>query len=303
MKRLVVVLGCVVGVVGAYKVATKIHLIQPVDWLAVAHLKKADHLFHGVTVNTAVEDRKDPYWKQAYAEVTKHPSILASTSVPESFPGRIERGNTELKEIALTFDDGPHYPSAHALVQELKSLNLRATFFVVGKMAEKHPELIREEEAAGNEIANHSFSHVNLSKIPEKEVATEYRACNLLLKKILGHQPRFCRPPGGNSDSFVFRAADDNGLSTVLWTNDPSDYANPGEDVILERTLKHLSNGGILLLHEGVKETMSVLPLLTKEIRDRGYKIVTVGQLMRDSAIARQTAVAQLTLPKLSRDR
>jgi peptidoglycan/xylan/chitin deacetylase (PgdA/CDA1 family) len=294
MKLPVVVVGCAVAMAGAYAFAVKAHIIKPIDWLAAMHLKARDRLFHGVAVNTAIEDRRDPYWKMAYAEALKQPALLASKPELELYPGRIERGSTDLKEIALTFDDGPHETTAHQLVQELKSLNLRATFFEVGKMAEKHPELVREEAAAGNEIANHSFSHVNLSKIPETEVYTEYRACNLLLKKILGYQPRFCRPPGGNSDPRVFQAAALNGLSTVLWTNDPSDYANPGEDVILERSLKHLNDGGILLLHEGVRETMSLLPLLTKEIRDRGYKIVTVGELVRDSAVAHQSAVVQL---------
>ena len=89
----------------------------------------------------------------------------------------------------------------------------------------------------------------------------------------------------------------------MLWTDDPSDYANPGEDVILERSLTHLHNGGILLLHEGVKQTMSILPLLTKEIRDQGYKIVTVGQLLRDSAVSSPNAVVQADTSNISRVR
>jgi peptidoglycan/xylan/chitin deacetylase (PgdA/CDA1 family) len=300
MKRLGVWFGCVACLIGAYAVAAQMHLIRPVDWLALAHLKKNDHLFHGSRVNAAKEDRSDVYWQQASAEVAKNPALLVTGAVRSPYPPNIEHGDTELPEIALTFDDGPHFPSAHALVQELKSLNLKATFFVVGKMAERHPELVREEAAAGDEIGNHSFSHVNLKEIPEKEIDI---ACNLLLKKILGYQPRLCRPPGGDSDPLVFQAAKANGLSTVMWTDDPLDYSNPGEDEILDRTLRHLSNGGILLLHEGVQETMSVLPLITKEIRDRGYKIVTVGQLMKDSAQARQGAIAQLTERPITQSR
>ena len=294
MKMFGAAVGCAVLLVGGYLGATQAHLIQPIDWLAVLHLRASDHLFHGAAVNSATEDRSSPYWQEAEAYVDSHPELLAVATVGKPFPGRISHGEPSLPEIALTFDDGPHVQTCHALVQELKSLNLHATFFEVGKMVEKHPELVREEAAAGNEIANHSFSHVNLSKLPERDVDIEFRACNLLLKKILGYQPTLCRPPGGDSDPMVYRAATLNGLSTVLWTDDPSDYANPGEDTILQRTIDHLSGGGILLLHEGVKQTMSILPLITKAIRDRGYKIVTVGELMRDSAEVRRTDVAQL---------
>lgn len=294
MKVFAASIGCALCLVCGYVGAETAHIIKPIDWLALLHMKRDDHLFHGVAVNTATEDRTSPYWKAAEAYVDDHPAELASITPDNRFPGRIQHGDPSLPEIALTFDDGPHLPTCHALVQELKSLNLHATFFEVGKMVEKHPELVREEAAAGNEIGNHSFSHVNLSKLPEREVNIEFRACNMLLKKVLGYQPTLCRPPGGDSDPMVYQAARANGLSTVLWTDDPSDYANPGEDLILQRTIDHLSNGGILLLHEGVKETMSVLPLITKEIRDRGYKIVTVGELMRDSAAAHRTDIAQL---------
>jgi peptidoglycan/xylan/chitin deacetylase (PgdA/CDA1 family) len=244
--------------------------------------KNNDGLFHGVAVNKAIEARGDRYWKEAFIQVSSHPQWLLASRFRERLPGRIKNGNPGIKEIALTFDDGPHLPTVRELVAELKALDVKATFFEVGKMAEKHPELVKAEFAAGHEIANHSFSHVNLSKIPEEDVATEYRACNLLLKKITGVTPRFCRPPGGDSDSRVYRGAAANGLLTVLWTMDPKDYSNPGEQFILDKSLEKLSNGGILLLHEGVRQTMTVLPELVKQIRARGYKIVTVGQLVRD---------------------
>jgi peptidoglycan/xylan/chitin deacetylase (PgdA/CDA1 family) len=312
MKLTIIGAACLAVLVGAYEVAANYHDGAILHTLAARaksmHLpwtSQPDHLYHGVAVNTAVEDRKSPYWQEAYEQTSTHPGLIASARFKSPFPGRIIAGSHWLPEVALTFDDGPHPKTVARLVQELKDLNVKATFFEVGKMVEKHPELVKLEADAGNEIANHTFSHVNLSKIPEEEAAVEYRACNLLLEGIVKHPIRFCRPPGGRSDPDVFRAAAVEGLSTVLWTDDPLDYSNPGEQEIFDRTMKCLGNGGIILLHEGVDQTMDILPKLVAEIRSQGYRIVTVGQLVEDThrqlnrmrSIARRMTHAKLGGP------
>ena len=234
-------------------------------------------VYHGVAVNTAVEQRQDIWWKEAQFQVDDEK--LSDNASPKI----LFKGNPDEKEIALTFDDGPHPGKVESLLGLLNQLDVKATFFVVGKMVEKHPELIRMEEAAGDEIADHSFSHVNLSKIPEDEVQIEYSACKDLLRHITGKDPMFCRPPGGQATPEVMRAAAKCDLTTAMWSDDPKDYANPGPDAILERTLQHATPGGIILLHEGVDETMEVLPTLVNTLRGEGYRFVTMSQLAADS--------------------
>ena len=90
----------------------------------------------------------------------------------------------------------------------------------------------------------------------------------------------FCRPPGGDYDKQVVKAATEQGLTTVLWTDDPGDYASPGTHVIESKTLTRLSNGGIILLHDGIQQTLDVLPQIIHFAKDHGYRFVTVDELM-----------------------
>ena len=87
------------------------------------------------------------------------------------------------------------------------------------------------------------------------------------------------------------------GYTTVLWTDDPGDYASPGTDVILSRTLAKASNGGIILLHDGIQQTIDVLPQIIQILKNRGYKFVTVDQMLAERAAARRE-VASLPVGK-----
>lgn len=244
--------------------------------------KSAPLLYHGSQVNTAVEERQDLWWRDAASTVAQKHEVLG-TAAYRPFRYAFFHGDRTLKEIALTFDDGPHPGKVQKLLALLDRLKVKATFFVVGKMAEKHPELVRMEAGDGMEIGDHTFSHVNLSKITEEGVEIEYLACKNLIRQITGKAPLFCRPPGGQATPTVREGAEKCGLITTMWSDDPKDYSNPGSDKIESDLLDKISNGGILLLHEGVEETMQVLPDIVADLRSEGYRIVTVGQLAKDS--------------------
>lgn len=235
--------------------------------------------------NPATEVRTDPYWVKAYQEVYRSAAELKAQEERERRRGLVlptlRRGSTSQKSLALTFDDGPHPTFTPRLLAFLKKEKVPATFFVVGKMAEKYPSLIRQIDASGHLVGNHTFSHVTLTKIPIIDIATEYRACNDLIERIIGKRPRWCRPPGGDYDKDVIDAATANGMTTVLWTDDPGDYASPGNTVITQRTLSRLSNGGILLMHDGIEQTLKVLPQIIETAQKRGFKFVRVDQLAR----------------------
>lgn len=230
-------------------------------------------------------ERDDPYWKRALQEVYRSPEELRAQDAREHLRGRplakLTRGNPREKLLALTFDDGPHPQTTEALLAELKRLDVRATFFVIGKMVERHPELLKAIDAGGHLVGNHTFSHVTLTKIPEPNIETEYRANQDLVQSVLGKTMRYCRPPGGDYDATVIRAAEALGLTTVLWTDDPGDYARPGDALIEERTLAKLSNGGIILLHDGVDQTLAILPQVVRYAKSRGFRFVTVDELQR----------------------
>ena len=194
---------------------------------------------------------------------------------------KIIRGDTRRPRIALTFDDGPHPAMTVKLLDILRRAHVPATFFVVGREVERSPALVRLEVAQGHEIGNHTYDHVSLTRIPPALVPYELNACNAAILKATGAPVRFFRPPGGDYDGAVLRAAAANGYITTLWTDDPGDFMKPGADVILRRALAHLGPGAIILMHDGMPQTLEALPAFINEARRRGYVFVTMSQLAR----------------------
>lgn len=229
---------------------------------------------------------KDNYWLSAKEESYKTVPELLKQHQSELERGlnhyKLMHGNLSQKRIALTFDDGPHPNYTPKILSVLKQNNVKATFFLVGEMAEKFPNLVKAELAAGNAVGNHTYHHVSLPKIPEGYVATEIKACGIVLEKITGKPAHLFRPPGGEYNDYVAQTAEALGYRIILWTDDPGDYANPGEDVILSRTLDKVENGGIILIHDGVQQTINVLPKIIKTLKARGYEFVTIDEMIRD---------------------
>jgi peptidoglycan/xylan/chitin deacetylase (PgdA/CDA1 family) len=229
--------------------------------------------------------RVDAFWARATQEVYKTPEELAAQAARERRKGmvydKLARGNPRDSVVALTFDDGPHPQFTPQLLDILKRYQVKATFFVVGKMAKQSPDLVRAEAAAGHLLGNHTYHHVNLTRVPDDEIPVEWQACQDVVKAITGQTMRFCRPPGGDYDDVVIRDAMQLGLTTVLWTDDPGDYASPGDRVIRRRVLNRIGNGGIILLHDGVQQTLDVLPQIIEHLKREGYQFATVAELQQ----------------------
>jgi peptidoglycan/xylan/chitin deacetylase (PgdA/CDA1 family) len=238
------------------------------------------------TTARPAKSRADRFWARALIETYKSAEELAAQHAHELQRGVrykvLWRGDPRLPTLALTFDDGPHPDFTPRLLAILGQHHVKATFFVVGKMAERYPHLVRAEHAAGHVVGNHTYHHVNLTKIPLDEVPVEWEACQDVVRSITGEAMHFCRPPGGDYDGDVMRAATDLGLTTVLWTDDPGDYASPGDKVVDSRTLGRVANGGIILLHDGVQETIDVLPDILERLRSRGFQFVTVEEMQAE---------------------
>jgi polysaccharide deacetylase family sporulation protein PdaB len=189
-------------------------------------------------------------------------------------------GSRDKKQVAITFDDGPHPAYTPKLLAILAHYNVKATFFLVGEKAEQAPNLVRAQAAAGHNIGNHTYHHVNLQKIPDADVAVEIQACGAVLKGILGQNIHLFRPPGGGYDKQVAQTAEALGYTTVFWSANTGDYKNPGGKAIEIRILRRIDNGGIILLHDGVRQTVEVLPQIIQYLQNKGYELVTIDEMM-----------------------
>jgi peptidoglycan/xylan/chitin deacetylase (PgdA/CDA1 family) len=232
----------------------------------------------------------DRYWVTARETVHRQVDDLMEQHQSELRRGishaKLQRGDPSRKWIALTFDDGPHPGYSERILKILHQYDVPATFFLVGEMAERHPDLVRAEAAEGHSIANHTYHHLSLTKIPQDSVATEIKACGEVLRSITGKAPRLFRPPGGEYNDQVAEASEALGYRMILWTDDPGDYASPGADVILKRTVERVDNGGIILLHDGIEQTIEILPQLLRYLKSHGYECVTIDEMLERKAIA-----------------
>jgi len=191
------------------------------------------------------------------------------------------RGDPTRKEIALTFDDGPHPPFTQRLLALLKQLDIKATFFLVGKKVDQAPGVVALIAKDGHEVGNHTYNHLNLDNMTQQQAETEIRLCNEAIKRASGKTPVVFRPPGGHHHPQIMSAAGALNMTVILWTDDPADFANPGADVIVSRVLEQVGSGSDILLHDGVEQTLEMLPDLVARLRQDGYRFVTVSEMVR----------------------
>jgi len=227
----------------------------------------------------------DEYWTNALEEVYRSPLELQAQHQTERRRSislnKIMGGDPSRRQIALTFDDGPHPDCTPGILKALADARAKATFFLVGEKAEQRPDLVKAEFAAGHSVGNHTYHHVNLTRIPPRLVAAEIQACGDVLQAATGVKPHLFRPPGGDYSLAVATTANSLGYTLVLWTDDPADYADPPAKVLMTRTLDWARNGGIVLIHDGVPETVRLLPLLLKDLQARGFEFVTIDQMLK----------------------
>jgi peptidoglycan/xylan/chitin deacetylase (PgdA/CDA1 family) len=209
--------------------------------------------------------------------------ILAQQRPTRRDPGPAEKfywGNRLRREIAITFDDGPHPKYVPTILRILARHHARATFFVIGELAERYPEMILAEAANGHQVSNHTFHHARLHKVIPELAAPEIEACDAILERILKRPAdRYFRPPGGEVDGNVVSVCRRLGKTPVMYTDDPQDFKNVGEKVLLDRLLRKAAPGGVILLHDNVKQTIHILPTLLTALEEQGYRFVTISQL------------------------
>ncbi|BDP44585.1 polysaccharide deacetylase familiy protein (plasmid) [Deinococcus aetherius] len=195
--------------------------------------------------------------------------------------GLLYKGDPTRRQVALTFDDVPHPMYFPLVLDLLRRAGARATFFVIGRNAEAYPYFIRDLVAQGHELGNHTYHHVRLPKLTDAQITQELRTTNDLLTRLTGQPVRYFRPPGGEYSARVLNIARGLGLTTVFWTDDPGDFANPGVETVEARFARNLRPGGIILLHDNAPDGLAALPDLLKVAREKGYRVDTAGAFTR----------------------
>jgi peptidoglycan/xylan/chitin deacetylase (PgdA/CDA1 family) len=193
----------------------------------------------------------------------------------------IMQGNPFRRQVALTFDDGPHRASTPKLLAILHHYGVKATFFVVGECAVAVPDLIRDEVADGHIVGNHTYHHLLLTHLSPERSVREIAGCGEAIARITGTLPHLFRPPGGHYNHRVARELEDLGYTLVLWTDNGGDWIRPGTRAIERKVLDRVGSGGIILLHDGPGETLQALPVIIETLEREHYRFVTVDEMMK----------------------
>ena len=183
--------------------------------------------------------------------------------------------------VAMTFDDGPHAANTPRLLDMLKQRNIKATFFVVGQCAAEYPAIMKRIVAEGHEVANHSWSHPQLSRMGEGSVTEQLQKTHDAIVNTTGIAPKVMRPPYGAFTANQRAWANGKwGYKIILWDVDPLDWKVRNAEHVKSEILHHTVAGSIILSHDIHKSTVDAMPDTLDGLTGRGFKFVTVSELL-----------------------
>ena len=186
---------------------------------------------------------------------------------------------TEIKRIALTFDDGPHPTYTEKLLDGLKERGVKATFFVTGEHAELNPDIIKRMSEEGHLIGNHTYSHIQLTSGNKETFKEELRRTNEVITEITGQEVTYVRPPYGSWDKAFEKELN---MLPVLWSVDPLDWCCSDAACVARKVEKSVSENDIILLHDYYASSVEAALMIVDALQAEGYEFVTVEELLLD---------------------
>ena len=181
--------------------------------------------------------------------------------------------------VALTFDDGPSGPITETLLDGLAERDAKATFFLCGYRMEEYPSALPRYLAEGHEVGVHSTVHTDLTKLSPDQVHRDMKETAQKIFLATGCRPALMRPPGGAYNEMVRREAAAEGMSLILWSVDPRDWATADADAVLRTMASHAGSGDVILMHDLSESSVDAALRLVDRMRAQGFRFVTVSEL------------------------
>lgn len=198
------------------------------------------------------------------------------------FVNSITHKRTKIKEVALTFDDGPTEFTPQFL-DLLKENNIKATFFCIGKQIEKHPETFQRIIAEGHTVGNHTLSHSNNTGfLSTSKMIEEVEKCDEVMLKVGNIKTNLYRPPFGVTNPNIAKAIRKTHKKSIGWNVRSLDTITEDEKKIYRKITKGLKKGSIILLHDTSEKTYRVLADLLVFLKDKNYSTFTVDSIIKN---------------------
>lgn len=206
-------------------------------------------------------------WKTAGEIKTSGGSSAGTTSLV----------HREAPKMALTFDDGPNRKYTPLLLEGLKERGVVVTFFLMGKNIEGNEELVQQMETEGHLIGNHTYHHVQLSRISKEKARREIEKTGNEIYEITGNYPLYVRPPFGEWPKNLEQELS---VIPVLWDIDTLDWKCQDTDMVVNAVKENAKDGSIVLMHDGYASTVEAVFQIVDYFLEQGYEFVTVDRLL-----------------------
>lgn len=208
----------------------------------------------------------------------KNNAIETSAGVQKQIP--IYNVKTEDKKIAFTMNCAWNADDIDSILKTLEKNKVKITFFLVGDWIDKYPEAAKKIAQSGNEIGCHSNSHPHVNDLTYEKNIEEMEKCNEKIAKIAGKKTNLYRTPYGEYNDTVIIAAIDKGYYPIQWNIDTLDYKGLTGEEMWKKIEGKLTNGSIILSHNGTEHTADSLDVIIKNIKSKGYEFVKVSDLI-----------------------
>ena len=231
-------------------------------------------------------------WHRLVLALLSGGMLLVATPVRADQPGvpasdqEVTQGDSSLANIALVFNVGAGFEPATSILDTLAERQQRATFFVMGWWADKHPSLLRQIADGGHEIASHGHSIFDLTQASDAEVRADLEAADAAISSVIGRTTRpLWSPSAGYRNARVRSIAASLGYRPILWTVDSADWTTEATpESVYSHIVNGATNGAIIVLHfdspRTLDSTAQVLPAAIDALRAAGYRLMTITDLL-----------------------
>ena len=188
--------------------------------------------------------------------------------------------DTKENKVALTINCAWNADDIELILETLSKNEVKATFFMVGDWVSKFPDAVKKIHESGNEIANHSETHPHVNNLSYEENIEQIIECSDRTQVITGNPTTLYRGPYGEYNDTVIKAAKDSNHIIIQWNIDSLDYKGLTGEQMWERIGAKLDKGSIILMHNGTENTALSLDMIINNIKQKGYNLVTVSELI-----------------------
>lgn len=246
-------------------------LLMTSSILAVSIYRKVNN--QQITKVHQVEEKASANMK-ANGSVQKNLIVNVEISFNKKKVVKIPEGS---KFVTLTFDDGPGYESTQRILNVLAKYNAKATWFVLGSKVDANPDMLWAINAAGHEVANHSYNHPNLVNMDLNSALENINAASVSIYNAIGIYPSYLRPPYGSYNDAI---ANNITMNIALWSVDSLDWKYRNGAAAYQHVLDTMTNNPVILFHDIYDTSADAVELLVPTLAEQGYTFITYSEMM-----------------------